>query len=80
MTDQTTTTANSNRQEPTLLDQARGAFSNAGDSIRDAYDGVVDAAKGHPKTAAAIAAGTAAAVAGAAFGVSKLRQKDSAAK
>jgi hypothetical protein len=76
MTEQTnTTTPTGTQQDDTLLDSARTTLGNAGGAIRDAVDGVVDAAKENPATAAAIAAGAAAAVAGAAFGISKLREQ-----
>ncbi|ODP38357.1 hypothetical protein [Sphingomonas turrisvirgatae] len=76
MTEETNTTQNSAANDATLVDRAKEALSGAGEAIRDAYDGVVDAAKENPKTAAVIAAGAAAAVAGAAFGATKLRNKD----
>lgn len=78
MTDQvnTQTGTQSAEQDGSLSNRAKETLSGAGGAIRDAYDGVVDAAKGNPKTAAAIAAGAAAAIAGAAFGATKLRSKD----
>jgi hypothetical protein len=63
-------------QDTSLIDRAKETLGGAGEAIRDAYDGIVDAAKENPKTAAAIAAGAAAAVAGAALGATKLRNKD----
>lgn len=61
-----------------LLDQAKDRLADAGGAIRDATDRVVEAAKDNPVAAAAIAAGAAAAVAGAAFGISKLLDRDDA--
>lgn len=71
-----TTPATTAASEDTLLDQAKDKLTDAGGAIRDVADRVVDAAKGNPVAAAAIAAGAAAAVAGAAFGISKLRDRD----
>lgn len=58
---------------PTFLEQAQEAIS-------DAIEATVDAAKEHPVAAAAIAAGAAAAVAGAAYGISQLLGDDEPAK
>lgn len=76
MTEETST--QNAAQDSSLLDRAKEALGGAGEAIRDAYDGVVDAAKENPKAAAAIAAGAAAAVAGAAYGATKLQGKDTA--
>lgn len=73
MTEDTTNSTAAN--DASLLDRAKEALSDAGEAIKDAYDGVVEAAKENPKTAAAIAAGAAAAVAGAAYGATKLQGK-----
>ncbi|WP_448501961.1 hypothetical protein [Sphingomonas sp.] len=52
------------------------AATAAKEKISAATETTVDSAKKHPVAAAAIVAGTAAAVAGAAFGVSKLIEKN----
>lgn len=52
------------------------AASAAKEKISAATETTVDSAKKHPVAAAAIVAGAAAAVAGAAFGVSKLVEKN----
>jgi hypothetical protein len=62
--------------ETSLLDQAKEALTEAGETIGEVVDDLVEAAKANPVATAAIAAGAAAAVAGAAFGISKLLDKD----
>lgn len=62
------------------LAAAQESVSHAAEATRkavgDATTKTVDAAKGHPATAAAIAVGAVAAVAGAAYGASKLLKSD----
>lgn len=66
-------------QQSTLA-AAQESVSHAAEATRaavsDATHKTVDAAKGNPKTAAAIAVGAAAVIAGAAFGASKLLKSD----
>ncbi len=62
--------------EDTLFNQAKEALTDAGETIGEVVDDLVEAAKKNPVATAAIAAGAAAAVAGAAFGISKLLDKD----
>lgn len=69
-------TGTTDATDESLFSQAKEALTDAGEAISGAFDDVVDAAKKNPVAAAAIAAGAAAAVAGAAFGVSKLLDKD----
>jgi len=77
-------TTNSTSSGATNSAQASGSpasgklLSQAQDRIGGAIGTTVGAVKDHPVTAAAIAAGAAAAVAGAAYGVSKYREKGSA--
>lgn len=76
----TAETITTDAADESLFSQAKEALTDAGEAISGAFDDVVDAAKKNPVAAAAIAAGAAAAVAGAAFGVSKLLDKDDDAK
>jgi hypothetical protein len=71
--DQTTTT-------DAAIDAAKGFIAQAQETLSEAVSTVVEKVKENPKAAAAIAAGAAATVAGAAYGVSKLREGDTAPK
>lgn len=59
-----------------LLDRTKDALADARDTVSGGVSSALDAARKHPATTAAVAAGAAAAVAGAAYGISKLRGKD----
>lgn len=65
------------------LDKSKEAISGAATKSADAISGAAksttEAVKSHPGTTAAIVAGAAAAIAGAAFGASKLIEKNKAA-
>lgn len=78
--------ANSNQADAnqSTVDGALGAAKNfvasAQETLTGAAGSVVDKVKENPKAAAAIAAGAVAAVAGAAFGVTKLRESETASR
>ena len=76
----TTSATDSQNGNESRLAAAQESVSHAAEATRkavgDATSKTVDAAKGHPATAAAIAVGAVAAVAGAAYGASKLLNAD----
>lgn len=79
MADDTTSTATPAADSSlidTALAESKSFLSKAQETLTNAAESAVAAAKEHPIAAAGIAAGAAAAVAGAAFGASKLRSDD----
>lgn len=56
----------------TTAEDRKAFFNSAQETLSGAVTTAIDAVKGNPKTAAAIAAGATAAVAGAAYGATKL--------
>lgn len=80
MTDTPIQTPELNAEDQAKLDdaieQARGFFNEAKDTIADALASALEAVKRNPKASAAIATGAAAAVAGAAVGIAKLIDSD----
>ena len=61
-------------------DEAKSFFAQAQEKVTDAVNAAIEAARGNPNTAAAIATGAAAAVGAAAYGVTKLRESETGAK
>ena len=62
--------------EDSMLDRTKDALADARDAVGNAVSSTLDAAKKHPATTAAVAAGAAAVAAGAAYGISRMRAKE----
>ena len=78
------TTNTTNPSSPTeakktsLTDKAHASFEKGRDAVAEAAKSTADTVKKNPGTTAAVVAGAAAAIAGAAYGASKLMNKDKA--